>query len=441
GVSAVDLADGRVVAAVRARQLFIPASNEKLLTSAFALVRLGAGFRFATGAMLLDGNVVVSGEWDPTLGDPVMAARSGRDIYAELDRWAAAIRGRGVRGVNDILLCRPPAAGGRHPDWPRDQYARWYAAPVSTLNFHDNCIDVTFAAGANGRIVPVLRPASRFIAVEDRLRRGGRQLWSLQADQQLRRVVLRGSVARPTGEPISVAVDCPELLLGRTLAERLERAGVAVGGRIRLVGPREIRWADAEVVARTTTPLFVVMRRANKRSLNLAAEALFLRAGDGTWPGSARMMVRTLGRTFGLAAGSILPADGSGLSRRNRISPAAMTKILAGLLRRPDGRVLLASLPVGGVDGTLRKRFTRPPCRGRVLAKTGYIAGVSCLSGYVLDARRRPRAAFAVLVNDIRGTTAAAKRFQEAVCSLLLNGLAGTGGPAGTTPREQGRAP
>ena len=426
GIAAVDLLTNKQVLAVRADELFMPASNQKLLTSIFALERLGADFRFATGAYVLDGDVVVVGEFDPTFGDPLIAEAAGRDIYAELDRWAAALRAA-VAGkpVRSVLVVSPAGWPARHPDWPAAQRDEWFAAPVGTLNFNDNCMDVSFA-GAAGKLTPVVSPAGRLFKIDNRLKidAGKPNRWSLRGVGDEQTFILSGVVGRAGGEPISVAVDNPDLLLGRVLADRLERAGVKVAGNVRRVLPDKVDWARARIVAATQTPLFVALHRANKRSLNMVAECLLLRAGDSTWPGSAQMLTRTLTEKFHLPAGSISPADGSGLSRKNLVTPAAMASLLAVAARRDYAMLLLRSLPVAGIDGSLHARFKGSPCRGRVLAKTGTIAGVSALSGYVLDGQGRVRYAFSVLGNRLHNGTDPAKNLQETICEMLYESAA-----------------
>ncbi len=421
GIAAVDLGTGKQVLGVRADELFMPASNQKLLTSIFALERLGADFRFSTGAYLLDGDVVVAGEFDPTLGDPLIAEAAGRDIYADLDRWAAAVRAAAAgKPVRNVLVVSPAGWPARHPDWPAAQRDEWFAAPVGTLNFNDNCMDVSFA-GSGTRLAPVVSPAGRFIRIENRLKidPARKNLWSLRGVGDEQTFILSGVVGRAGGEPISVAVDNPDLMLGRTLADRLERAGVKVEGSVRRVLPSQVDLTRAKVVATTQTPLFVALHRANKRSLNMVAECLLLRAGDGTWPGSAQMLARTLTEKFRLSPGSISPADGSGLSRKDLVTPATMASLLATAARRDYAMLLLRSLPVAGVDGTVSKRFLKSPCRGQVLGKTGYIAGVSALSGYVLDGQGRIRYSFSVLGNRLRAGTDPAKGLQETICEML----------------------
>ena len=154
----------------------------------------------------------------------------------------------------------------------------------------------------------------------------------------------------------------------------------------------------------------------------MAAECLFLRAGDGTWQGSAREMADTLRRAFNLEANEAAIRDGSGLSHSNRVTPAGMVQVLAGLAQRQDRRIFLDSLPLSGAEGRLESRLDDSGVAGRVLAKTGYIAGVSCLSGYVLDTADEPAWAFAVLVNRIPpGNAWLAKKLQDDIARSLVN--------------------
>jgi len=383
GLCVVDLTSGRTLAQRRADEAFVPASTQKLLTAAAALERLGAGFQFDTRLYLSGDDLLVIGDFDPTLGDPHLAPDG--DIYRRLDAWAAAVARRRQR-VGDLVLRAPAeAAGYRHGDWPRREHRRWYAAPVAPLNFHTNCFGATFTM-AGGVPRPHVTPASRFIRVLSRVRAGDKHVWWLRPRRGGAEVVVGGTVRTATKTPLYAAADDPPMLLGRVLADRLARAGVRIAGRIR-TDPRARPPADgAEPVARVRTPLAVVLRRANKRSLNLAAECMFLRAGDGAWAGSAEVVTKTLMATFGLADEGLTVRDGSGLSRRNRVTPASLAKLLAALAGRKDAGAVVASLPISGIDGTLRNRLDDEVCRGRVRAKTGSLAGVSALAGYVCDA-------------------------------------------------------
>lgn len=418
GVSAMDLVTGKNLVDVRAYDLRTPASNQKILTSAFALARLGGSAVLTTRVYRLGADVVVLGDHDPTLGDPVMAEASKSNIYVELDRWAAAIRQDfGAAPVGDlIVLTRQPRTAYRHPDWPKDQFDRWYAAPVEAADFHNNCFDVVFAP-VEGKLRPIVTPLSRFIRVVDQTKISKKQLWSLRISPDDATVTVTGTVARASSDPYSVAINDPPMLLGRVLADRLARAGVALGGAIRTAPAADFIPQQGRLLAETRTPLAVAITRANKNSLNMAAECVLLKAGDSTWAGSARMLSECLVRDYGLDARSFAVRDGSGLSRGDRITPAAMTFLLSQLCRRQDGQVFLRSLPVSGVDGTLRNRLGDPGSRGRILGKTGSLAGVSCLSGYTLNSQGRPAVAFSILVED---SDYNARRLQDDLVRLLV---------------------
>lgn len=419
GVSAVDLASGKSLGAHREDELFIPASNMKLLTSFFALAKLGSDFDFRTAVYLSGRDIVVVGDFDPTLGDPVLAAAENKTIYADLDIWVQGIKAKvGDTIAGDLLVVsRGEVKSYRHKDWPRDQYDRWYGAPVAQMNFNNNCMDIKFDVKA-GEATPVLSPSSRFIKVANSVK-PGKGPWSARLSSDDSAVSLTGT-AGAGGEPVSVPVNNPPMLLGRTLADRLEQAGVHLGGQVRKVEPDQVNLPSAKLLVTTRTSLAMAMTRANKRSLNMAAESIFLRSGDGTWEGSAKIATETLCKSFGLKETSFHVADGSGFSRNDRVSPQAMTTMLQGALRLDKNGILLKSLPISGTDGTIAKRFDNPRYRGRVLGKTGYIAGVSCLSGYILDKQGKPSVAYSVLVNKCVDL-AAAKHLEEEICERLVD--------------------
>ncbi|HDY65232.1 MAG TPA: D-alanyl-D-alanine carboxypeptidase/D-alanyl-D-alanine-endopeptidase [Phycisphaerae bacterium] len=427
GISIVDLRTGKTIYAHCDEKVFIPASNQKLLTSAFALERLGGDFQFTTTVYSLGEDLVITGRYDPLLGDPVLAAKENASIYREPDRWAEAVKRKFTRRVKGDLICcvRKAPSVFHHPDWPARHRTKWYGAPVAELNFHNNCFDVTFVK-KDDRITPRVSPASRFIRVVDKTRTGPKHLWGLKSSSDDSVVTVSGKVSSVAPDPISVPVSSPPMLLGRVLADRLVRKGVTLGGTIRLVDRAKIDLRGAKVLAVTKTPFSKVLERANKHSLNMVAECLLLRAGDGTFAGSAKAMRETLIRTFSLDEQGLSVSDGSGLSRKNRVSPKNLTKLLTALTRRKDGAMFLASLPRAGEPRTsLRKRLRREPYRGRVAGKTGTIAGVRALSGYILDKSDRPVFAFSILANNLRGKAVwNAKNLQNQICALLIEQLA-----------------
>jgi len=424
GIHAVRLADGKTLCGVHAGRPLIPASNQKVLTSAVALKRLGANFAFRTELAVVGHDVAVIGDGDPTTGDARLAAARGEDIYAVFDRWAATLKKHGLKGVGALMvrggIFQPP---GVHPDWPASQRQRWYSAPVAGVNFNTNCFDVGFKVA--GRTVrPVVTPAAGGrIAVVSRVRRGKRHLWSCRFDAAGTTLTLRGTVTRTTPDAYPVAAPDPAGLFAAVLADRLERAGLPVTGDV--LTSTDPAWSrppakQRRTVAVETTPLGDVLQRCNKQSVNMMAECLLLRSAvDGAkpadWKRAAKVATKVLVDHYGLKASQFKVADGSGYSRRNRVAPAAITHVLKVLASQ---RVFVRSLAVGGVDGSLKRRLAA--ARGRVLGKTGSLAGVSALSGYVLDRAGSPAVAFAILIN---GGVARAKAFEDRLCGILIEAV------------------
>ena len=423
GVSVRDCRTHKELAAIRGNELFVPASNQKLLTGAFALAALGGEFNFETRVYASKDEVVVVGDFDPTLGDPVIAAFTGRGIYADLDEWAEAVAKQHLaKPVKTIVLTRRNLQQpGRHLDWPKDQYPASYVAPAGELNLANNCIGAAFNV-AGGKVGATLTPSSRFIRVFNKLTVGQKQGWSLMATQDISDVVLRGKVKRSTTDPYPTAIDDPFMLTGRVLGDRFVRAGVRFEGGFRVDDAASFDASKATLLTQTRRPLQAAMWRMNKYSLNMAAECVMLRAGDGTWEGSAKQMAETLVKTYGIKPGGVDVRDGSGLSPKNRVAPSAMTQVLTRVTERDDWTMLANSLPLAGVEGKMAKRLTDEPYRGRVLAKTGHVSGAQCLSGYILTKDNTVAMAYSVLINRVpSGHGNPAKAVHEAICRLLVD--------------------
>jgi len=425
GIVIIDLASGATVAAVRPGEQFMPASNQKVLTSAFAMSRLGENFNFTTSVHLVGSDIHVVGSGDPAFGDPTVAASVGASIYDEFDRWTQDIRREmGTRIDGDIVVHSTftrdqaqPLESFRHPDWPKNQHHNWFVAPVTGLNYHNNCFDVIFVSRA-GTIAPVVTPASRFISIQNRTSAGSKHVWSLRSNADDSVLTVQGTVRSASNSPLSVAADHPPLMAGRVLAERLVLGGVDFRGKVRYA--TQALPAESKCLSTSNGPLSVALAVANKRSINMAAESMFLRAGDGTWAGSARIMKQVLVKDWSIDPADIEICDGSGLSRRNRITPRAMAGVLGRFTRRDDYLAFAHSLAVSGVDGTLSDRLTGA-FRAKVVAKTGYILGVSCLSGYALDWENRPRYAFCILANNVPGGQAwRTKNMQDELCRMMV---------------------
>jgi D-alanyl-D-alanine carboxypeptidase/D-alanyl-D-alanine-endopeptidase (penicillin-binding protein 4) len=433
---------GGELAAIRSDEAMIPASNMKLLTSGVALRELGPEFRFHTRLLRSGGRLVIAGDGDPAFGDPDLLAatvfrnasgelREGLGVEDLLSLWVESVRRSGEAIEEIVVDDRVFDRERTHPGWPADQLDRHYCAEVAGVNFHLNCIDLRIepVRGGGPATVREMIPNAPWLPIENRStsRRGGDAKHSLAVGRRPSGdgVTIAGNAATADAATVRLTVPEPALFFGRLLADRLSASGVTVG-QVRLASLHE-RFDDAvEVAPPVQTPIATVLARSNRDSRNLHAEALLKRAAHarsgrpGSWEEGARLVEATIERALGSGvARTLAVSDGSGLSRGNRVSAALLTAWLADLHEDPATRgPFLESFAVAGRSGTIRTRFRHRDLRQcEVLAKTGYINGVSTLSGYAIAPNGRTLA-FSILMNGVRAL-ADARALQERIVEAI----------------------
>lgn len=396
-----DAADSTVVYSRNPTTPLSPASNMKLVTTSAALDRLGGDFRFRTTLYQRGEDLVIVGDGDPTIGDAELLRPHGWKVTTLFENWAELLRSKGVTRVAGVIV--DDAAFDEmftHPSWSPDDLHKRFGAQVAGLNLNANCLDFYLQPGTRGAVLSYrIDPQTRYATISNACVAGTRSAVWLSRKPQTNQIILRGEINAANGVPISVSVHDPAMYFGTVLAETLGRAGIEVG-RVE----RE-RWAvldGATPLAAHETPIEVVLRRANKDSVNMYAEALLKRLGAaatghaGSWENGREAIGQFLA-SRGVPPAEFAIDDGSGLSPRNRISANAIARVLVSDFFSENREMFLSSLAVGGADGTLGKRFNNE-LKGRVYAKTGYIAGVRSLSGYV-HSRNGNWYAFAILMN------------------------------------------
>lgn len=446
GISVVDLHSGRSLASIDADSPYIPASNMKLLTTGAALAVLGPDFVFRTELRRDGHRLVIHGDGDPALADPIVLQASSPSMTVDdlLDVLTDAVKRAGIERISELIVDdRVFDRDFVHDGWPSDQLDRHYAAQVAGLNFHNNVLAFYPAPSPDGPGHPAVyttQPEAPWFEIGVRARTvnsGSNSTWVMRHLTR-NEFTLRGEIRMPSQIPIRVALHESPLFMGYLLADRLARADLPVGSSeprpaaavdaVRLANDEEHLDND-RTLAVITTPLSEVLRRCNADSQNLYAEALLKRVGHavtrepGSWSNGASVLRMVLSeRLSPEAAARTAISDGSGLSRGNGITPADMTAWLATLHDDDQLRPhFLDSLPQPG-DGTLRRRFPGGHPDHIVYAKSGSIRGVRCLSGYITHKDTGRTLAFAVLVNDLSGAgnhNIGALRLHEAVVDHL----------------------
>jgi D-alanyl-D-alanine carboxypeptidase/D-alanyl-D-alanine-endopeptidase (penicillin-binding protein 4) len=399
-----------------------PASNLKLVTTAAALERLGADFKFRTTLHLAGQDLVLTGDGDPTFGDGAFLKKVGWKSTTVYDNWIAQLQKQGVASVRDVIVDDSVFDEEFfHPDWPADQLDTYYEAQVGGMNFNANLADVLLPAGG-GRATVV--PPTRYVTV-DQTPAAGRSL-AVNRTPGTNTIVVRGDVPA-RGYKSYVTVHDPSLYAATVLADLLSAAGVKVTGEVRRDrARRKERQAGAwQLVGAHETPIAAVLARANKESANLYAESLCKRVGFDPATGAAGSWATGTAATGAFLQAAGIPAsdfqlvDGCGLSKRNAVSPRALVRVLCYEYYGRNRDAYLQSLSVAGVDGTLDDRFKGSDLRQRVFGKSGFVEGVSTLSGY-LKARDGEWYAFSVMVNGIpRLSNGEVKQLQERIVKAV----------------------
>lgn len=426
GVSIVSLRDGRTLYARNEDALLLPASSQKLFTAAAALDALGPDWRYVT-------RVLRAGTVDPdgTLQGDLYLQGSGDPLLetADLDALAQAVKRAGIRRVRGWVF----GDGGRFDrqrygaGWEWDDMPFYYAAPVSGLNINKNLVRVEVKPGmrVGDPVQVVVEPETMRVLVSVRARTGERGTSStLAIGRETGRSVItvEGTLAidsQPGAQTSqAVTVEEPALYAADLFLRRLAVAGVVVEG---LSGEGETPIGGAEIARHESHPLSVLLARLNKPSDNLVAECLLKslaaeRIGQGSWSVGRRLVTEWL-IGIGLPSYGFRIADGSGLSRHNYLSARSMTRLLTVMSRHPHGRAFTDSLPIAGVDGTLRNRMKETPAVGNCRAKTGTMSSVSSLCGYVVT-KQGETLAFAILMNN-HPSNEQARIVQDRIVALL----------------------
>jgi serine-type D-Ala-D-Ala carboxypeptidase/endopeptidase (penicillin-binding protein 4) len=332
GAIALDLTTGAVVFAQNRARPFAPASNEKLPLTYAALTTLGPAYNFET-------DVLGVGSQDGAVWTGTLVLKGGGDptlSSAGLRSLALQLRAGGIRRVTGGLVADES----------------WFDARR------------TVAGWKPSFYLDESPPLSALVVNRDRV--GG------------------------------VLSTNPALAAGNAFRAALRAAGIVVNGAVH-VG---VAGDFAEPLAAVDSPpLSSILRFMDRESDNFTAELLLKQLGAteldrGTSAAGAAVVTRELAAAAVPMTG-VRIVDGSGLSQLDRLTADALAAMLRVAWADPETRqVLVAALPVAGVNGTLEDRMRTGPARGHVVAKTGTTSEASALSGFV-----RTRFAFAVLQN------------------------------------------
>jgi len=482
--------DGTPIFALNEGQLFQPASNTKLFTTAAALAllkdmtfetKLVAKGRFPDKGTL-DGDLVLIGDGDANLsGRPVPYSPAAKPLppLRHLEEMADTVAASGLKHItgdivgDDTLFPWEPYA----IDWAIDDAVWGYGAPVSALTINDNQIVLTVHPGnAAGEPATVtLDPDIGYYAMDASGLKtvAAKSASRVEVARSIGSKVLRvyGAIAVDAkADQEEIAIEDPAEYAAMAMKRMLQTRGFTVDGPahplhrmptdtssfltetrdpVKDIASPVTAWrihgdlknpvalcngcegtippgpgdAQEKTLAFHDSPTVaedVVI--TNKESQNLHAELLLRQLGaavgtDGSIAQGARV-VRSFLVNAGVDPGDFVFFDGSGLSGHNLVTPRAVAKLLQFASTQPWFAAYKASLPIGGVDGSLESRFTKPPLKGHVFAKTGTNSETRALSGY-LECLSGRTVIFSIMAGDHFPSTAADREAMDRIVAAI----------------------
>jgi D-alanyl-D-alanine carboxypeptidase/D-alanyl-D-alanine-endopeptidase (penicillin-binding protein 4) len=424
GVVVMDAENGNILAQSGEHTVLNPASNAKLYTAGAALAILKGSHRYQTtlsGAVKSGsvGNLVLRGHGDPSL-------RS-----SDLWQMVVELKAHGVRRIDgDIAVDQkffdeqttPPAFEQQPNEWAA------FRAPVSAVALNGNTVTLAIRPTTAGQGANVWFDPPGFVDIDGSVKTGedGADTVVLALTPNGKR--LSAKVSGTVGADAKLVrytrrVDDPRLLAGYALKSILEDQGVKVGGDVKLAS------ADAKgggVIARhESEPLSALLYALGKNSDNFYAEMIFksIAADAKARPAKSQEAAEAVTAWLvknDLGDAGVVIKNGSGLFDSNRVTAFSTAKLLRHCWQDPSIKnEFVAQLAIGGVDGTLHKRFRDTRARRAVRAKTGTLDDAIALSGYVLGGGGKNTIAFSILFNHVAGHASSARMAADKLVELI----------------------
>jgi D-alanyl-D-alanine carboxypeptidase/D-alanyl-D-alanine-endopeptidase (penicillin-binding protein 4) len=436
GIMVYDPVSGESLLRHNATTLLAPASVLKLVTSASALEMLGPEYHFKTifgfcGRVdsisgILQGNLVVKGGGDPTLGSQWFKDQIPPDAF--VTRWLATLKRRGVKKISGNLLIDVSAFDGYNVpgSWSWEDIGNYYGAVPSALTYSDNMVRLFFdspqLAGAPTVLVRT-EPETPGITWVNEVKSSpvNRDLAYVYGAPWGEKRKITGTI--PCGRKdflVKASMPEPPLHFGNYVIERLAAYGIKVEGSV-VVSNESIEFVVLDYFE--SPRLADILKPLNQESINLFADHLVFqialeKKGKGSFETGLKL-IQEFWKNNGVRDTFFID-DGSGLSRFDAISAEQLTSMLSYMQRSNNAVTFRESLPSAG-KGTL-SGFSVTDFPGNTLqCKSGSINKVRAYAGYLKCDSGRD-VAFAILVNNYAsGLAEMGRKLQGFLLALRKN--------------------
>lgn len=415
GLYAQEVIGPRIAFALNEERPYTMASTTKIVTSLAALDLLGPYYRWRTSAFALgtlaDGRLV---------GDLLIVGGGNAQLTsAELAKWFRRMHEQGLHEIDgDILLDRYAfqLQPSDHKGTPQQSAGEPRHVWPDAMTLDEGRLDVIVQPARGTRAAVALKPALSEVRLDNRVTMGG----GCNASPNWRDdgsgravVVVQGSWSAGCGTRSVSFVPPPDSgIAARALPAMWAAAGGILRGKVVAakvvpgISPIPLGVGGEPVQPLSfdrSKPLTELVRDINKVSDNVGARNLMLSLSPGfparpaTLAGAQKTIDLWL-RDQGLVEGDIEVENGSGLSHTERAKPRALVQLLRKAWRADQAQAFFDSLPIAGVDGTMKGRLVGSRAAGQAYLKTGTLNDTRALAGYVHGASGKMYAV-ALMVN------------------------------------------
>ena len=411
GMMVVDLTTGYTLYDHQARKLFVPASNMKLFSEAFAMLAMGTDYQIPS-TLSTDAKTITQGRLNGSLylhlsPDPSLNHRDLYALFDQLQKWHITDFSGDVVVDSDLAGVAPYAPGMT----PRDQQFS-YGAPIGPVILDENRLSITVNPASQVGQMAVVETTSPdgVFKIDNQVKTQANPKGcgvSMNFDNldvlHVRGCVGVGQLALIQRIPIRQ----PQSFLSAHIRYQLKQLNINWQGQVRY---GHMPAKTMQIARHYSPPLQQLMSATLKPSDNLYANSLYLlatnhiRHAPSNWSEAQAIAPNYLKEITHINFDNAVFTDGSGLSHFNQVTPYQTLSLLTYLYTKfPLAYEYISALPISGYDGTLVRRLNRPDQKGLVRAKTGTLVGVYSLSGYLLS-KNDHILAFAIYINTRKGT-------------------------------------
>ncbi len=397
--------DGQVLEEFNSDKLIVPASNQKLFTTAAILDGLGSDYRFTTdiyGEGILEdsvwiGNLIFKGVGDPSISGFMYDGNR----YHVFSKFLRQLRELGIREIKGSLVADISYFDDQiYPKgWDWDDLSFYYGVEISPLSFNNNAVDLVVVA--DGEVgdrpsiswFPKNSTVPNFVNYQTITEEGTEYDEYYRRDLGNNRIVLGSKLPKGYIEEESLSIDGAPMFFLQSFGQFLSDSGIEV--RSYLVQNPTLGLDRMDVIAsHDSKGLDELIEWANKESDNFYTEMLLktLDAEKSGNPGSTEYGIKEVRNFLGrmeIDTTYVIMKDGSGMASGNFTKTSILSEFLVKMKNHPEFQAFLNSMSIAGVDGTIGHRMRGTSLQNNFKGKSGYVGGVRTLSGYVTTSSGR----------------------------------------------------